>query len=292
VRTKFLLIFLVLIRNISTAQEKEITVSAGVSTNISDLKWSIAGNMQGQSPNILSELKFNSITSVGYYIEASYKPLEGIKLFAHYQNSETINGHGTDIDYQNDDRQIPTYNLSFASGSGKLNIFRTGINTPLIRREKIDFSTGLNYQYNSQIFYILRDDNAELESTYKAKTEGVELYIETSLSITRHLTSSLYMNGGYVKYIAIANWNLQNVFMHPLSFMQISKGMTTGGGIDIGLKISPIFNLFLDTGYDRTAVFKGVDTSYLSTGIQMSTQLNGVNIIRYYTKLGVVIKLK
>lgn len=290
-RTPLIILLLILIQNISAAQEKKVTAGAGLSINVSDLKWSIAGNIQGESPNILSELIFNSVTSMGYFLQASYKPLEQVELSVHYQSNETITGHGTDIDYQNDNRKNPTYNLSFHSNRGELNIFRTGIDVPLIKKKNMILSTGFGYRLNFQSFYILRDDNSELESTYKVNTKGAEINIDAILFLSSHLSTTLYLNGGYVNYTAKANWNLQSIFMHPLSFMQTSRGITTGGGIDFGVKVRSNLAFYIVTGYDRTNVLKGIDTSYLATGLQVSTQLNGVDITRFHTKLGITISL-
>jgi len=113
----FLLFFLLLLHSNlhSQTKEKGLLLEAGATYNISNFEWSIAGNLEGEAPNILSELKFDKITSFGYYLKGNYTPVTYLKFFAFFQQNKVVNGSGSDIDYKDDNRTNPTFEQEFIS---------------------------------------------------------------------------------------------------------------------------------------------------------------------------------
>ena len=132
-------LFIILLCNnkITNGQHNRFVFSTGATGHITDLTWSIAGNMQGQSPNILSELTFKNITGFGGYLDGVYTPTKYTELNAFYQLSGIVSGKGTDVDYQDDNRTHPTFNGTFSSNNGRMEVFRTGANVYFIHKEKL-----------------------------------------------------------------------------------------------------------------------------------------------------------
>ncbi|MGY0408457.1 MAG: hypothetical protein ACWIPJ_08905 [Polaribacter sp.] len=109
---------------------KGLVLETGTNFNVSNLKWSIAGNLDGQSPNILSELKFNKIMSLGYYFKGNYAPVTYLNLSVFYQQNKVISGNGYDTDYKGDNRTNPTFEKAFISNKGDFISFKGGIGSP------------------------------------------------------------------------------------------------------------------------------------------------------------------
>lgn len=85
-------------------QNNKLAFSTGGAVNVNNFDWSIAGNLQGRSPNILSELIFKDIKSLVFrgYIQA----LEMLELNTFYQGNGVLSGKGTDTDYGSDNQRI------------------------------------------------------------------------------------------------------------------------------------------------------------------------------------------
>lgn len=111
---------------IMKGQNKPFSIEVGRSLDITNFQWSIAGNLQGQSPNILSELTFEKIIPTGGYLTASYKALEHLILTASFQKNTVISGNGTDADYKENNRMDATYQVSFNSNKGVIDNFQIG----------------------------------------------------------------------------------------------------------------------------------------------------------------------
>lgn len=273
------------------AQDQKFFAESGLSVAHSNFDWSIAGNSKGESPNILSELRFNSITSLGYFIRSAYKPSPHLAIVVYYQKNETFSGTGTDIDYQNDNRSSPTENLEFSSDQGGLQILKAGVKSQILRRGRLAMDAGILYQSNIQNFYILSAEVPDLQSTYKAKTSGVEIGTDARFTVCRILSTLLIVNAGYVNYRAEGNWNLREIFMHPLSFSQASKGLTMGGGLGIAVRITPALNLTVSGNYSYTKIYQGTDTSYLVSGPEVITRFNGGSNNLLQAEVGISLRL-
>lgn len=257
----------------------------GMALDVSNFDWSIAGNLQGQSPNILSALDFKSITSLGYFIKGIYTPLKKIEIIVYYQQSKTISGHGTDIDYQDDNRSNPIYNLSFISNKGTLHMFKGGGRTLLLNKEWINCGTSIHYSASAQNFHILSPEMAALESTYQAKFKGIDFNVDTEVKL-KCIAVLLALGVGHTNYRAEANWNLQDIFMHPVSFSHAANGIEKTVDLSLNYKISGVLSLTFGGSFTNNKVSEGIDTSFLVTNKNITTQFNGASKTRYQAIAG------
>ena len=131
----------------------------------------------------------------------------------------------------------------------------------------------------------------DMESTYKAKMMGVDLSIEAEFKINKNMYTVLSFDFNYINYKAEANWNLIDIFMHPLSFSHASKGIGTDLELKLGYKVNTILSCVLGGILGSTKIYKGTDTSYFITNTQVLTQFNGAKNNRYSSMLGVIIAL-
>jgi hypothetical protein len=268
------------------AQEHRFTISAGGTANRSDFNWSIAGNMQGQSPNILSELQFNKVTSLGVYIEGSYRPLKWLELNGSWQKNGTISGDGVDTDYEGDNRTHPIYNQTFTSNRGWLESFTAGAQVYFLSRERYRLKAGLFYTSSTQNYYLLNPDLEELRSTYTAKWHGPKLSIGADYNCNKKWTITAAFAYYLVKYKAAANWNLIPQLMHPVSFRQTADGNMVDGQLGLSYALNASWSLSLTGLIGRAETDKGLDVTYMRNNNQISTQFNGAHNNYYGLRIG------
>jgi hypothetical protein len=274
------------------SQNNHITLSSGAAINVNDFNWSIAGNLQGQSPNVLSELHFNGITSLGFYLNGTYSPIKYLRLDAYYQRNGVIGGSGRDTDYKDDNRTNPTFQQPFSSDRGYLDVFRTGAMVLFLQRTKFSLGAGTSYKSARQNFVILSPELTDLRSTYKVRWRGPDFSMEGNYMINHSLLVGADITYAIISYRGEANWNLIDIFMHPLSFAQTSKGH----GMDYRIKLRYFTNDFLSFSLDgmlgNTITFKGTDISYLKNGTEMLTLFNGSRNNYFGVRLGATVQFQ
>lgn len=275
----------------SQERNKVLTLETGTGYEVNNSRWSIAGNLHGQSPNILSELKFKEIASLGYYIKGSYLPFKFLKLKAYYKQSFTISGNGTDTDYKSDNRTNPTFDQTFKSDEGWHKVFKVGAGAPISLFRKIKVCPSVFYYQQNQKFYLLSSEEENLRSNYATTMQGVEFSLVSHIELGRYLYTSITINHRFVNYKAEADWNLIDIFQHPLSFSHISNGYGSGVNIDFGGDLSETFSIVIGGMLDGSIIKNGIDTAYLITGNEVPTQFNGAKNLMYGFKLGVYISI-
>jgi hypothetical protein len=288
-KSSIAIINIALLSQLSTnAQSDKFSLSGGGTFNVNDFNWSIAGNAQGQSPNVLSELHFNGITSLGFYLNGTYSPVRYLRFDTYYQRNSVISGRGTDTDYKGDDRTDPTFQQPFLSDKGYLDIFRIGGRAIFLQRTKFNLGVGISYKNVRQHFVILSPELTDLQSTYSARWRGPEFSLEGNYVINHALSIGADIAYTAISYRGEANWNLIDVFMHPLSFAQTAKGYSMDYSIKCRYTINDFLSFSLDAMGGNAIVFKGTDISYLKNGTQISTQFNGSRNYSYGVRLGAI----
>lgn len=272
-------------------QESKLVFSAGSSLDMNKLQWSIAGNPQGQNPNILSELIFKSVTSVGYYIDGTYKLFKPLDINLFFKNSFTVSGSGTDTDYGKDNRTDPTYNLSFTSNKGNIKQFRAGSVYHVYQKENIDLAIGAGYESTTQLYYITKADVPALNSTYETKWKGLRIKAAARYNILPRLNAYAYMSYIFNKYEGRGNWNTIEAFQHPLSFLQHANGNGLDATLGCQYKLNSLLSIDFSGNVGRLKTFKGTDNAYLSDGTTDLTQFNGAKNNYLNFRLGAIIFL-
>lgn len=283
----YFLLILISSKSFSQGVGDNFNLDIGSTYEINNFKWSIAGNLQGNSPNILSELNFHKITSLGFFINGQYNPLKFLKFIVFYKQNYTINGSGTDIDYKNDDRINPLFEQPFKSNEGWHKLLKGGIGLPSYSFGKIDFSPAIYYLILKQKLSLRSDEIRDLQSTYVTDIYGFGLSIKTQIYLTKSLYFALTTEFRTLNYKAKANWNLIDIFQHPLSFSHNSSGNSYNLNLDMGRYLSKELSIVLGLFWDKMSVKKGVDTAYLINKNKIKTQLNGARNSAYGLKVGI-----
>ena len=257
------------------AQNHRFQISTGGALNTTNFSWSIAGNAQGESPNILSELKFHQITSLGAFLDGLYKPVKNVILHACYQRNGTVSGRVTDTDYDGDNRTGISYNAHFSSNKGHLETFSAGAEYNILVKEKYKLKAGVDYTNTIQNYYMHSPDIEKLQTTYRAKWQGPGFSAGGDYYISKSFSTTADFAYYFITYSSVANWNLRREFEHPVSFVQNAKGNIIEGRLGLVYRLNAAFSLLLNGTVGRSTTKKGYDLAYLTNNTQPVTQFNG-----------------
>lgn len=269
-------------------QEKPIIISLTAVQQHDDFKWAISGDLNGQNPNILSEVSWKDLRSTGFRIEAEIPFKRKFFIKSNFSQLYIVKGTVTDIDYAEDGRRSPIFRADLNSNDGYFNNYQLQIGTYL-RFKKIKMSPYLGYVYQKQ-FLTLSDNqllNSNYASFYKGMTAGVD--ISKNIGNFNVKTSTQYHQVGYTGY---ADWNLIDEFAHPISFKHLAKGFVVSQNVGLGYKISNFVYTFLNVEYGYWSTGAGIDELYYADGRIARTRLNDVSRNGYNLGLGLKIELK
>ncbi len=253
--------------------------------------WSIAGDEQGKNPNILSELSYDDILSLGFYINLRYRVLQRCYFTLKIENAEHLKGKGSDIDYIEDNRLQPSYELNFESNKGCSQQLKSGVQFEMYKIRGNIVSIGSSYINSYHLFSMTSKNERSLDTWYSTREQGIDFNVKATIDFKE----KVYINGSFiydiVSYKAIGNWNLIPAFRHPISFMQESNGKNLTGIITIKSRISKDWFILLEGSFINKNIRKGTDEAYLSNGTTHITQFNGANGMSKSIKLGILANL-
>lgn len=247
-----------------------------------NLKWSIAGNLKGQNPNIYSELIWKKLKGPHIEMEFAWNLWKKFIVQANASISPIWFGSATDTDYQNDNRTDPVFSASLNSNKGNTRSLqiKAGYQIGFSKFKIIPF---VGWGTDRQYLHLL-DDN-KLNSTYKTNWNGFLISVNPEFE----LSGKFILKGGFtyhqVTYRALADWNLISEFQHPVSFKHTANGYGFEGKLTLIYKISKRFGLFVSGKYSHWNTGKGIDQLFLTSGDTYKTQLN--EVIRNYQSLGI-----
>lgn len=279
------LIFVVLIfPGWGYAQSHARVQIGGVST-VEDLTWSIAGNLNGENPDIFSELQWRNICGVG---GAASIALPVFKRFSFSLDAKVlgfVKGTVTDTDYRGDNRTDQVFYAKESASKGLVKSFRPGIEYLMVDQSRFDLSLGVGYLVTTKTYYLLNHATG-LNSSYAAIWHGVSaLYtVGVDLDFCRLILLTDYSQ---VKYKATANWNLIDEFEHPVSFEHEARGFVFFNQLSIYKALANQVEAMVSGGYQFSSTGKGVDTLYKKDGDRPKTQLNDVTNQMFSLSLGV-----
>ncbi|WP_341832444.1 hypothetical protein AACH28_05420 [Sphingobacterium thalpophilum] len=280
---KYLIGTIILPLNLLAQATTSLSLNSGVERN--SLSWSIAGNVDGKSPNVLSELKFKNLTRFGSQLAGEIE-IRKLKLGAAISFYKTLYGNGTDIDYKEDDRQIQSYSLDFKSNfghSGNLGI-QAAYKTFTTNHTYI--AIGGSYSYRMEQYTLHSDELTDLNSKYKINLNSYGPSVHFGYTPSKNLRLIYVISFSMLNYSADADWNLFENYQHPRSFSHSANGYSFHNVLEFSKSIYSYFDLFLLTGLRIDNTRKGVDQLFYKSGAIDITQFNGANLTAFNIALG------
>lgn len=287
----FFIFFIAIDNGLLNAQEpdRKKTLSLITGWQHEEFQWSIAGNINGSSPNVYSELKWQQLKS--YKVGASlYSYLfKQFFLTGNFYYAYTISGRVSDTDYQEDNRNSVTYQGIFNSNKGNSISGQVGIGYNLIKIRQFELAPILGYSSNIHTYFIQDDNNeaARLSSKYIFKQKGAFIRVTSATQLINQVKLALNITYYQLDYNAIADWNLIETFKHPLSFRQLAKGYELQTDTKFIINVLQKLSLELGAQYSISKTGKGIDELYLINNENIKTQFNGASLTGFNIFAGI-----
>lgn len=255
-----------------------------------DLRWSIAGNLAGQNPNIYSELKWKNVSGPGLGAKLKVKVWKDFFLTSDFSKAFIHSGKVSDDDYQGDNRQGSLYHADLNSNQGSHTLAEAAVGYTFFKTHKFRLRSFAGYSENRQQLKILRSttaaDDRPLNTSYQTLWKGVYTGLEGEETIFGMLVTA-NMNYYQQNYSAKADWNLIDAFAHPVSFTHSAKGYMLKPGLMVTKPVSRSLSVFLKGTLVYAVTAAGTDKLYLVDGRVSYTRLNEVIWNEQQIELGV-----
>jgi hypothetical protein len=273
--------------------EKKIQFSFSTGRHQEDFHWSIAGNNNGTSPNVLSELKWKNVSGQDYSTSLQWNIWRKFLLFADYNRISVHSGSVNDVDYNGDNRTDPIYTGNFSDNKGYTGGWSSGAGYIIFNNNLFSLAPYLGYTENSQNLYLvdLTGQFPGLNSSYQAWWKGAFLKLQSSVKIVKSLKLSADITYNQVNYSAQGDWNLITEFQHPVSYRHVAKGYGLNTNARLIYDITNHIAISICYSYFDWETGDGNDMLYLATGSVDKTRLNGVSRYGYQVAGGVVLSL-
>lgn len=273
---RFLFLFVLSLSAVAPlyAQNKKLSITLGPEYRNEDFRWSIAGNTQGQNPNVLSELIFKPINSAGFHSQIEYHIIEKFSMSMHYNRLWTYKGEVTDFDYGGDNRTNPTTELYLQSNKGHARTAGVNFNYHFLKKNDFTATGGIGIDFTRELFYLTNDSDPLLQSTYDAQWNGPNATLRGSFQPGK-FNFGAGLTYRYMIYDAKANWNLVETFQHPVSFTHDAKGNGFDGRLTFGIQPKTFLNIQLHGLYSNWKTNYGTDKLFQTDGRIIKARMNG-----------------
>ncbi|MDP8266254.1 MAG: TonB-dependent receptor [Candidatus Aceula meridiana] len=257
------------------------------------LRWSIAGDTNGQNPNILSELTWSDLWIYQIGTEAKVILNKNFRLEGSFDYGWILNGENQDSDYYLDDRGWEFSRSNNTSNGDNVMDFSLGGGLQFqvgaiegwedFLTEDLGVAVLGGYSHHEQ--NLRMTDGSQtipasggfdgLDSTYQSRWTGPWAGIELFGSREKFKGFSRF-EYHWADYYAEADWNLRSDFQHPVSYIHETKG--TGMVISFGAEyeVNDSWTAGITGDLNFWKADKGLDRVYFSNGAVVDTQLNEV----------------
>lgn len=276
----FLIISFVSISTFVSAQSGDkLQLSVGTGYQKENFHWSIAGNADGQNPNVYSELKWHNIAGETWYSSLQYNFWNRFWITGGYSYSKITSGTSNDTDYGADNRTDSVYDQNFSSNKGSTSTWSADIGCSVIQTRKIQLLPSIGYSSNYQNYYLLGNvgDFAQVNSSYKTNWKGTYLKLKVRFQLIGPLCIAASATYNQIKYNAAADWNLIENFQHPVSFRDNANGYGFNGNAGLLYAITKHISIHAGLTWFDWETGKGIDQLYLTNGTTDKTQMNGAS---------------
>ncbi|MFC0518537.1 hypothetical protein ACFFGT_30260 [Mucilaginibacter angelicae] len=239
--------------------------------------WSIAGNSNGQNPNVFSELKWTKLGGQSIAASIQYTVYKRLSVYADYTRQFVTSGSVNDSDYSGDNRSGNTYNETFDAGKGRTQGWALGAGYQLVKNNWLSLTPYAGYSDSRQYLYLYDSDNRfpGLNSSYQIQWKGAFIKAIASLKLIENLMFSTNITYNQVSYNAQGNWNLISTFQHPVSYRHHANGYGLNMNGALVYAITNHIGIQAGAGYLHWQTGNGTDELYLKGGEVDKTQMNG-----------------
>lgn len=244
-----------------------------------NFQWSIAGNSNGQNPNVLSEVIWTKLKGAGVGLDVDLNIWSHIFFKGSYHKAFIRSGRATDHDYAADDRTQPTYSAFLKSNEGHTSLYSIALAYEIKLHELLTVMPQAGYANNGQKLSLKNFEEGkggkELNSSYQTDWKGPVVGFDLQVAKLRRINLNAGFSYQQLHYTGRADWNLIDAFDHPLSFKHTAKGFESQVLLRLSFKINSICAAYLRGEYRYAETGKGIDQLFLADGQERESQFNG-----------------
>ncbi|NNF97798.1 MAG: hypothetical protein HKM93_00305 [Desulfobacteraceae bacterium] len=275
--------------------------NAAISHRIDSLEWNIAGQLNGEYIDVLSDLTWEDIricqvvlsNRTIFHDRLSFRGSLGIgNIYGGDNQDSDFAGSGRSNEFSRsnnnaDDGKVVDLSLGlgyrFSPGSGRLKL------APMLgysqHWQSLTMSDG--YQTVSEAVPGIRPPDIGpfedmLDSAYKAHWKGPWVGVDIFFDVPKpaflfsDMEFMFTFEYHWADYNADADWNLREDFMHPKSFEHEANGAGMVFSLDANLRFNDFWGLNIGAGYQKWSTGSGTDRVFFSNGDIAETRLNEV----------------
>ncbi len=286
--------------------EAEIGLSAGYRED--EFDWNIAGNSNGNNPNVLSELTWDDLQIFQIGVRAKTVIGRGFYLRGKFDYGWILDGDNQDSDFAGDDRTLEWSRSNNNADDDDVLDASLGIGYQFrLAKDKCRVTPLVGYSYHEQNLRLTDGVQtvsepglappgvtppplgpfAGLDSKYEAEWKGPWVGLDVSVRPTEKLTMTATFEYHWADYEAKAKWNLRTDLDQPKSFTHDADGEGVVASLGLAYAVVKKCSLNLTFDYQDWSTDPGTDKTFFADGTTAKTRLNEVNWESYAVMLGV-----
>lgn len=280
------------------------TVALSAAVRLDQLRWNIAGNMDGTPPNILSELDWSDILSHQLSLSGHGTVMDTIYLRGHLNYAWVQSGTVRDSDYAGDNR-TDEWSQSISTTNGdELWDLVAGAGYPFrFQNRRFVVAPMVGFSVHKQNLRITRGRQtvsgtpppgvdppppvgpfaSPLNSLYEAKWTGLWTGCDLRYQLapmpggeppmTWRLSLAYHFLGDYS---AEADWNLRVDLQHPVSFEHDADSNGISLEADWCIRLASNLTINFAFNYIRWSADNGTHRVYVNDGTIQTTRINEI----------------
>ncbi|MGB5745910.1 MAG: hypothetical protein WBM69_02935 [Desulfobacterales bacterium] len=284
--------------------ETEFTISGGYRRD--DLDWNIAGDTNGNHPNILSELTWDDVESYQVKFQGNLIWPKIMALRGSVAYGWIFDGENQDSDYRADNRNLEFSRSNNSTEDGYVWDASLAVGYPLRFGRTVvgTFIPLVGYSHHEQLLdltdgYQTIPDTGPfpgLDSSYDTQWQGPWVGFDLRFrsaeikALAHRIETYFTYEFHWADYEAEADWNLRDDLAHPKSF----KHNTDGDGFIIGAGLNCVLNQYwalnVNFDYQDWSTDNGTSKVFFADGTTAKTQLNEVNWTSYALMVGLSLR--
>ncbi|MDN3581690.1 hypothetical protein [Mucilaginibacter flavus] len=260
----------------SVDQKLQVAVSSGYQQE--NFRWSISGSINGQNPNVLSELKWMKVGGQNATAAISWNFYRRFAVYADYSRQFISTGTVNDSDYGSDNRTNRTYNETFSANKGNTQLWHLGAGYVIFNNDRFSLTPYIGYAQSKENLRLLGSPNSNpgLNSSYAPYWKGGFLKLNSTVKLINKLAFKADVTYHQLSYTSNGDWNLITSFKHPVSYHHNANGYGINAGGRLNYRIISYLAVYVGGTYFNWQTGNGTDQLYLNSGEVDKTQLNEV----------------
>ena len=289
-----ILLVLVSVQVIGRAADRKFSLTAGYRAD--DLKWNIGSDFAGSTPNILSELTWDDISSLEFAATSeAYRPIKDsveLALLGRVAYASILSGDNRDSDYDGDNRTLEWSRSVNDAGDGSLIDLEGGGGFRFVLDQTWSVTPLVGFYFYEQNlviqngYQVIADHPARtppvgpllgLDSRYEASWYGPWLGLQVDKRLQHHMNCRLSARWYSVNYRGEANWNLRTDLQHPVSFEHEADGDGIALELGVDWRANNRWLLAAGLNWRDFKAENGTHLVYFSNGTVGGSRLNEVD---------------